>query len=112
MRTASNTEAGVVRVNRVHPFKLWLLNAGKTQETAAEDLGVSKFYLSAVLAGRRTPSRELYRDMAKLSRGGVTMKELEAFKKPSERPRRLQPKPRKGRGKGGKVGETPSTALH
>jgi transcriptional regulator with XRE-family HTH domain len=85
----------VVKTARIHPLRLWLLNSRKTQRWAAEALGVSKIYLSLVLSGARTPSRELLADMARLSKGGVTVKELVAFKKPSDRPRRLQPRPRR-----------------
>jgi hypothetical protein len=97
MRAASNSQEPLVRVkNRQHPFKFWLVNVRpkRTHEWAAAALGISKFYLSAVLAGSKTPSRELYSDMARLSKGAVTVTELEAFKEPSARPRRLKPKPR------------------
>jgi hypothetical protein len=92
----SNSQEPVVRVkNRQHPFKYWLVNVRpkRTHESVAAALGISKYYLSAVLAGSKTPSRELYGDMARLSRGAVTLAELEAFKKPSARPRRLKPRP-------------------
>jgi hypothetical protein len=94
MRALSYTDPAVVRVTRVHPFRLWLLNTRRTQEGAAAELGISKIYLSLVLSGTRVPSRELYRDMARLSRGAVTFRELEAFRTPSENPRRRKPKPR------------------
>jgi transcriptional regulator with XRE-family HTH domain len=97
MVAPSGSPPDVVRINRLHPFRLWLLNSEKTQEWAADALGVSRVYLTKVLSGRKVPSRELYADMARLSKGGLTIRELEAFRKPSERPRRLQPKPRRKR---------------
>jgi hypothetical protein len=86
----------VVATNRLHPFWLWLKNSEppRTQEWAAAMLGISRVHLTAVLAGRMVPSRELYSDMSRLSRGAVKVRELVAFKRPSERPRRKAPKPR------------------
>jgi len=88
MRGASINNAAVVRVTKVHPFRLWLLQSGRKQRDAADALGVSVPWLSQVLQGRVAPTRELYRDMARVSKGAVTLKELLAFKEPSGRPRR------------------------
>src|ERR1051325_9881176 len=85
-------EDSVVRVAGVHPFRLWLLANGKTQDAAARELGISAIYLSLILGGRRTPSRELLRDIVAYTKRGVKMAELVTFKEPSEFPRRKQPK--------------------
>ena len=86
----------VIRTNRIHPFKLWLMTClpRRTQEWAAHRLGIARVYLTTVLSGAKTPSTELYRDMVKLSKGAVTLRELVEYKKPSARPRRRAPRPR------------------
>lgn len=87
-REALKAAPTVVRTTRVHPFRLWLLQTGRTAREGAKLLGISTTWLSQVLRGRRPATRELYRDMAKISKGAVTLRELLAYSPPSERPRR------------------------
>ena len=86
----------MIRTDRLRPFKLWLMTSlpRRTQEWAAHRLGIARVYLTTVLSGVKKPSAELYRDMVKLSKGALTLRELVEFKKPSARPRRRAPKPR------------------
>src|SRR6476659_6970533 len=86
--TSGRARGPMVRTHRLHPFKLWLMASlpRRTQEWAAHRLGIARVYLTTVLSGAKTPSAELYRDMVKLSKGAVTLRELVELKKPSARP--------------------------
>jgi hypothetical protein len=79
------TQARVVKTNRIHPFRLHLLQVGKLERTAAGELGVTREWLSKVLNGNVTPSEKLYWAMVSFAKGAITMKELLAFKNPSPR---------------------------
>lgn len=100
MAPRANTGSVVVKVTRVHPFRLHLLQRGVREYAAAKELGVTREWLSAVLNDKADASEELYRDMVKFAKGAVTLKELSAFRKASQhRRRRLVEIPKRRRKK-------------
>ena len=63
-------------MKRIHPFKQWLMDTGRTQAWVARKLGFSRQYLNQILLGHRTPSDKLAQKMSDITDGYVNNKDM------------------------------------
>ena len=56
----------------------WLRAERKTQETFAEEIGMSQSYISQLIAGMKWPSRETARKIVEKTGGAVTLQDFDA----------------------------------
>ena len=72
---------------RMHPFRIACYELALDEYEAAEQLGISKSWLSKILndTPEAAPSLELYENMVRVSKGNVTLRKLLAHR-PLRRP--------------------------
>ena len=57
-------------------FSTWVADSGQSHEAVADQIGVSRAYITQLVGGKKTPSIEIVRRMLAVSNGALSAEAL------------------------------------